>query len=64
MAVIFKQLNSSKTQFVTWTNEDLNNKPTELENGDPIPPHTFGINMDTLGIEYWTGSEWKVSGGN
>lgn len=60
--VIFKQLNSSKTQFITWSNGD--EKPTLMPDGNKIPVNTFGINMDTLKIEYWNGTEWKTSGGN
>lgn len=57
--------NSSNKLEFAWTEEEqLNNDlPTECNDGSPIPKFTYGTNMDKGDIYFWTGSEWKLFGG-
>lgn len=61
MSVVFKNLNSENTKFATWTTEDEtnNNLPTTMPDGSTIPINNFGINVQTLDVYYWDGSNWQ-----
>lgn len=61
---VWKNLNSQDTKFATWTNEDEreNNLPTTLPDGGKIPINNFGINVQSLNIYYWDGTQWQSSG--
>lgn len=63
MSALFKQLNSTRTQTLTFNTEDVNsgNLPVKLDDGSDIPVNTFGVNVDNFDIYYWTGTEWKKS---
>lgn len=62
MSIEWKRLNSEGQVYPTWTNDD-SSKPTTMPDGTPIPVNHFGINVQSLSVYYWTGTEWKKSGG-
>lgn len=56
----WKQLNSSKNRFLSFTQDEIDNDslPTTMDDGLPIPLLNFGINIDKLDVYYWNGTEW------
>lgn len=61
MSAVFKQMGSSQIKTLLFTNDDIGNLPTTMEDGSKIPVNQMGVNVDNFDIYYWNGTQWVKS---